>query len=273
MYQMQPKKKFGQNFLIDQSIIEKIINTAGNLENKNIVEIGGGSGNLTKHLLKAKPKKLLVIEIDKDYKEILSKILDRNSIETELISKDFLSTEIYSSFSEPPIIFGNLPYNISTKILAKLLTEASGKKKWDKLLLMFQLEVANRIVAKPDTKQYGRLSLFSQFYSLPSLEFQISKNSFFPIPKVESALVKFENNFQQDSHYNSVLFQDIIRKSFQGRRKMLRNTLKTSYGDISDILKICEIPENSRPENITLKQFCELTSAIEQLEYQLKITS
>ena len=239
MYQMPPKKKFGQNFLIDQSIIEKIIVTAGNLENKCIIEIGGGSGNLTKHLLKAKPKKLSVIEIDKDYSDILSKVLESNSIETKLISEDILNAEIYSSFSEPLIIFGNLPYNISTQILAKLLIEANGENKWDKLLLMFQLEVANRIVAKPDTKQYGRLSLFSQFYSHPSLEFQISKNSFFPVPKVESALVKFENNFQNNAHYNGLLFQDIIRKSFQGRRKILRNTLKTSYRDISEIIKLC----------------------------------
>ena len=263
MYQISPKKRFGQNFLIDQSIVEKIIFTAGNLENKSILEIGGGSGSLTKHLLKAKPKKLLVIEIDTDYAETLSKILDNNSIETELISKDVLETEIYSYFSEPPVIFGNLPYNISTKILAKLLTEANGENKWDKLLLMFQLEVANRIVAKPDTKQYGRLSLFSQFYSHPSLEFQISKNSFFPVPKVESALVNFQNNFENYSEYNGVLFQDIIKKSFQGRRKMLKNTLKTSYGDISNIMKACKISENIRPENISLKQFCKLTRAIE----------
>ncbi len=264
MYQMPPKKKFGQNFLIDQSIIERILVAAGNLENKSILEIGGGSGNLTKHLLKTKPKKLLVIEIDKDYSEILSKILDSTSIDTELVSKDVLHADIYSFFSEPPVIFGNLPYNISTKILAKLLTEGNDQNKWDKLLLMFQLEVANRIVAKPDTKQYGRLSLFSQFYSHPSLEFLISKKSFFPVPKVESALVKFENNFQNNAHYNSVLFQDVIRKSFQGRRKMLRNTLKTSYGDISDIMNLCEIPENSRPENITLEQFCELTRVLER---------
>ena len=129
---------------------------------------------------------------------------------------------------------------------------------------MFQLEVANRIVAKPHTKQYGRLSLFSQFYSLPSLKFQISKNSFFPVPKVESALVKFQKNCKNYVKYNQDLFHDIIKKSFQSRRKMLKNTLKTTYGDISDLIKSCGIAENSRPENISLKQFCELTRAIEQ---------
>ena len=264
MYKITPKKKFGQNFLTDKSIVDKIILSAGNIENKSIIEIGGGSGNLTKYILKAKPKKLLVIEIDKDCVEVLSKVLEDSSIETKLISEDVLKTDIYSFFSEPPVIFGNLPYNISTKILAKLLTKENDNPNWEKLLLMFQLEVANRIVAKPHTKQYGRLSLFSQFYSVPSLEFQISKNSFFPVPKVESALIKFQNNSKNYVNYNSVLFYDIIKQSFQGRRKMLKNTLKTDYRDICGLMELCGIAENSRPEDITLKQFCELTRAIEQ---------
>ena len=155
-------------------------------------------------------------------------------LKQQLISEDILNTDIYSYFSEPPVIFGNLPYNISTKILAKLLSPSNDRKtKWEKLLLMFQLEVANRIVAKPNTKQYGRLSLFSQFYSYPSLEFQIPKNFFFPIPKVESALVKFQKNYKTTTNTTVTLFQDIIKKSFQGRRKMIKNTLKTSYKDIS----------------------------------------
>ena len=264
MHEIAPKKKFGQNFLTDKSIVERIISSAGQLENKTILEIGGGTGNLTKYLMKAKPKRLLVIEIDKDYIEILKGVLKSKNVETLLISKDILQTDIYSYFSEPPVIFGNLPYNISTKILAKLLVPADRKKGWEKLLLMFQLEVANRIVAAPNTKQYGRLSLFSQFYSNPSLEFQIPKTSFFPIPKVESALVKFQSNSNNNDEYNGVLFQEIIKKSFQGRRKMIKNTLKNSYKDISTIMKICNIPENSRPENINLQQFCNLTKELEK---------
>ena len=264
MQKIEPKKKFGQNFLTDQSIIERIVSIAGQLENKSILEIGGGSGNLTKQLIKAKPKDLIVVEIDKDYVEILGKILQSSSVKTTLISKNILKTDIYSYFSEPPVIFGNLPYNISTKILAKLLPPSNDKNKWEKLFLMFQLEVANRIVAKPNTKQYGRLSLFSQFYSFPSLEFQIPKTSFFPIPKVESALVKFQSNYNYYNKHNSALFRDIIKKSFQGRRKMIKNTLKTSYKNIIELMAISDIPENSRPENITLQQFCNLTDALDK---------
>ncbi len=264
MHKIAPKKKFGQNFLTDQLIIERIVSIAGQLENKSILEIGGGSGNLTKHLIKAKPKKLVVVEIDKDYVEILSKILQSSSIKTTLISEDILKTDIYSYFSEPPVIFGNLPYNVSTKILAKLLSPSNDKTMWEKLFLMFQLEVANRIVAKPNTKQYGRLSLFSQFYSFPSLELQIPKTSFFPIPKVESALVKFQSNYKYYQKHNSALFRDIIKKSFQGRRKMIKNTLKTTYKNIVELMAISDIPENSRPENITLQQFCLLTDSIDK---------
>ena len=264
MHQIAPKKKFGQNFLTDQSIIERIVSIAGQLENKSILEIGGGSGNLTKHLIKAKPKDLIVVEIDKDYVEILGKILKSSSIKTKLISENILKTDIYSYFSEPPVIFGNLPYNISTKILAKLLPPSNDKNKWEKLFLMFQLEVANRIVAKPNTKQYGRLSLFSQFYSFPSLEFQIPKTSFFPIPKVESALVKFQSNYKYYQKHNNALFRDIVKKSFQGRRKMIKNTLKTINKNIIELMAISDIPENSRPENITLQQFCHLTDALDK---------
>jgi len=264
MQKIAPKKKFGQNFLTDQLAIERIVSSAGQLENKSILEIGGGSGNLTKHLIKAKPKNLIVVEIDKDYVEILSKILQSSSVETTLISEDILKTDIYRYFSEPPVIFGNLPYNISTKILAKLLTPSDNESRWENLFLMFQLEVANRIVAKPNTKQYGRLSLFSQFYSFPSLELQIPKTSFFPIPKVESALVKFQNNYKYYHKHNNALFRDIIKKSFQGRRKMIKNTLKTTYKNIIELMAICDIPENSRPENITLQQFCLLTDAVDK---------
>ena len=172
-----------------------------------------------------------------------------------MISEDILKTDIYNYFSEPPVIFGNLPYNISTKILAKLLPPSNDKNKWEKLFLMFQLEVANRIVAKPNTKQYGRLSLLSQFYSFPSLEFQIPKTSFFPIPKVESALVKFQSNYKYYHKHNNALFRDIIKESFQGRRKMIKNTLKTSYKNIIELMAISDIPKDSRPENITLQQF------------------
>ncbi len=264
MHEIAPKKKFGQNFLTDQSVIERIVSSAGRLENKSILEIGGGSGNLTKHLIKAKPKDLIVVEIDGDYVEILGKILKSSGIKTTLISKDILKTDIFSYFSEPPVIFGNLPYNVSTKILAKLLAPSDNKTRWENLFLMFQLEVANRIVAKPNTKQYGRLSLFSQFYSLPSLEFQIPKTCFSPIPKVESALVKFQSNCSYYNKHNSALFRDIIKESFQGRRKMIKNTLKASYKNIIELLEISNIPENSRPENVTLQQFCHLTDAIDK---------
>ena len=264
MHKIAPKKKFGQNFLTDQSVIERIVSIAGQLENKSILEIGGGSGNLTKHLIKAKPKDLIVVEIDKDYVETLGKILQSSSVKTTLISKNILKTDIYSYFSEPPVIFGNLPYNISTKILAKLLDSSNDKNTWEKLFLMFQLEVANRIVAKPNTKQYGRLSLFSQFYSFPSLEFKIPNTSFFPIPKVESALVRFQNNHKYYHKHDNALFRDIIKKSFQGRRKMIKNTLKTSYKNIIELMAVSDIPENSRPEDITLQQFCHLTDALDK---------
>ena len=261
---LAPKKRLGQNFLIDKSIVDNIILSAGQLENKSIIEIGGGTGNLTKYLLETNPKKLVVIEIDQDYNHILTKVLKSSRVETMLINQDILSTDISNYFSEPPIIFGNLPYNISTKILSKLLIPVNEKRNWEKLFLMFQLEVAKRIVAPPNTKDYGRLSLFSQFYSHPTIEFQISKKSFFPQPKVESALVKFEYNDQYYKKFNNKLFSEIIKMSFQGRRKMLKNSLKNKYDDICSILETCGIAEDCRAETLSLDQFCTITDKLDE---------
>ena len=255
------KKSLGQNFLASEKLINLIVDT-GNINNGDtVLEVGPGKGALTQKILEKKPKKLIVIEKDARLVKILKEKFE-NKI--NIINKDMLNVSYEDYFTNNLIIFGNLPYNISTKILTNLLAPKSGKGKWEILLLMFQLEVANRIVAMPNTKQYGRLSLFSQFYSCPSFQFQISKTSFFPVPKVESALVKFQRNNKNDNKYNSELFQEIIRKSFQGRRKLIKNTLKTSYSDISAIMEICNIPHDSRPENVTLEQFCELTYAIEK---------
>ena len=129
---------------------------------------------------------------------------------------------------------------------------------------MFQLEVAKRIVALPNTKDYGRLSLFSQFYSHPSIEFEISKKSFYPAPKVQSALIKFEYNDQYYKKFNNKLFLDLIKMSFQGRRKMLKNSLKKKYDNVSSVLKKCGIFENCRAENLTLKQFCKIAHKLEK---------
>ncbi|MDC3067797.1 16S rRNA (adenine(1518)-N(6)/adenine(1519)-N(6))-dimethyltransferase RsmA [Paracoccaceae bacterium] len=258
------KKKFGQNFITDQTVLYKILNIAGKLENKNVLEIGGGTGNLTKYLLHAKPKSLLVIEIDKECITSLERILNHKNQKTKLVHGNFLNIDISNYFTTPPVIFGNLPYNVSTKILTKLLMPANKKPFWDELLLMFQLEVAKRIVALPNTKEYGRLSLFAQFYSKPAIEMEISEESFFPRPKVRSALVRFKHCNDYMTNYDNDLFEKIIKKSFQERRKKIKNTLKSEHENILSILAKCNISGESRAENISIQQYCDLTKALEE---------
>ena len=156
-----PKKRYGQNFLTDKNIINNIVELSGDIENRDVLEIGGGTGNLTKRLLKENPRKLVVLEIDKDLIPTLQKIGHSKHKNIEIICEDILKFNILDHFKQPPIIVGNLPYNTSTKILANLLKP--WPLTWERLVLMFQIEVARRIVSQPNSKSYGRLSLLSQF--------------------------------------------------------------------------------------------------------------
>ena len=183
------KKSLGQNLLIDKNIINKILSMT-DIKNKNILEIGPGTGNLTKSILEKKPKKLLLIEKDKNFCDILYSQLD-NFNNYKVFNEDILKLDLNSNFRSE-IIFGNLPYNISTKIFTNLVTKISWPPKYKSLILMFQKEVGEKIIAKFKTKNYGRLSLLSNFRLDVLNKFIVSKNCFFPKPKVDSMVIHFK---------------------------------------------------------------------------------
>ena len=185
---IKPKKSLGQNFLLDKNIIKKIVDVGKINSHDNIIEIGPGTGNLTEFILKKQPKKIILIE--KDYKLIKSlyeKFNDSVNIENE----DILNFQIKNTSKEKFIIYGNLPYNISTEILAKWITDDEKFESTNKLIFMFQKEVADRILAKINSKNYGRLSIISNWRLNIKKEFDISPKSFFPKPKVDSTLLSF----------------------------------------------------------------------------------
>ncbi len=217
-----PKKRYGQNFLQDENIINNIVGLSGGLKDKNVLEIGGGRGNLTKRIMKEKPKKLVVLEIDNDLIPTLQKLEDINEQNVKVVCGDILKFDILDHFLQPPIIIGNLPYNISTKILTNLLT--SSPPVWEQLILMFQMEVAERIVSKPNSKNFGRLSVLAQFCSIPSIKMKISNKVFFPIPKVKSAVVVFNKRQNHKRKINSDLFFFIVKNCFSQRRKKIINS-------------------------------------------------
>ena len=186
--EIKPKKSLGQNFLTDKNIIQSIINV-GNITKESVVlEVGPGTGNLTDFILKKKPKKIFVVEKDKNLVDLLNKKFKEK---TNIINQDILKFKLNSISNENLIIYGNLPYNISTEILIKWIVEQEKFLSCEKLILMFQKEVADRILAKTNSKNYGRLSIISNWKLDIKKEFNISSKCFFPKPKVDSTLLSF----------------------------------------------------------------------------------
>ena len=183
------KKSLGQNFLIDQNIINKIINS-GSIKNKNILEIGPGTGNLTKAILSKNPKSLLVVEKDEALSILLNQNFEKQII---IINEDILKLNEKNIINDKLIVFGNLPYNISTEILCKWIVNLDSDEFWfEELILMFQKEVADRIIAKLNTSNYGRLTILTNWKLNIKKICDISPNSFSPKPKIESTLLHFE---------------------------------------------------------------------------------
>ena len=184
------KKSLGQNFLIDKNIINKIISLV-EIQGKSILEIGPGSGNLTESIVKKEPKKLDLIEKDYRFCEILKKKFNflKNC---KIINNDILYFDLNNYINKDTIVFGNLPYNVSTQILAKFISIDLWPPFYSKIIFMFQKEVADRILAKRNTKQYGRISVLVNFKLEAINHFNISKKSFFPVPKVDSTIIVFK---------------------------------------------------------------------------------
>ena len=261
-HQIFPKKRYGQNFLQDHNIINNIIELSGGLKDKDVLEIGGGTGNLTRQIIKENPKKLIVVEVDNDLVAKLRELEHLNQQNVKIVCGDILEFNIMKHFEQPPIIVGNLPYNISTKILTNLLM--SSPPAWTQLILMFQMEVAERIIAKPNSKKFGRLSVLAQYCSIPSIKIKISNKVFFPTPKVKSAVVVFNKRENYKKKISSDLFFVIVKKCFSQRRKKVINSLKNLYPSILSILEECNIDPNSRAENLSVEDFQRLTEIIQK---------
>ena len=221
---IKAKKSLGQNFLVDKNILEKIINTT-TIENKTVLEIGPGTGNLTSYILKKKPKKLIVIEKDNDLSFYLNNKFDN---QIEIINEDVLNINEKNISKDKMIVFGNLPYNISTEILSKWVINLKNNFWFECLILMFQKEVADRIIAKFNTSMYGRLSIISNWKLKIEKICDIDPSAFKPKPKIESSLLLFypRENFVKIKDPENL--EKVTRIFFNQRRKMLKNLLISS---------------------------------------------
>ena len=256
------KKKLGQNFLTNKEIIKKIADIANINKNTNIIEIGPGSGNLTEELLKRNPKKIYAVEFDKDLTNYLDKIKNHYKNFNYIIS-DALTFDEKRIFKKNSIIFGNLPYNISLKLLIKWIYSNPWPPFYDQMILMFQKEVADRIIAKSNTKKYGRISILSDTRLNVQFHFNISKKEFSPQPKVDSSVLSFTPKTNSNFKLEDLnILSDLTKIIFNTKRKMISKTLKKLFNEKE--LKIINFDniKNLRPENLDFNFYYKLVDLI-----------
>ncbi len=258
---IKPKKSLGQNFLIDRAVLEQIVDTV-EVANKEILEIGPGSGNLTTFILKKKPKKLYVIEKDDELALLLE---DKFTDEITIINDDVLKISEDKISSEKLTVFGNLPYNISTEILSKWITNLNKKIWFESLVLMFQKEVAERIIAESNTSKYGRLSILSNWKLNIKKIIDIKPQSFSPRPKIDSTLLLFTPREKIFELKDSKNLEMITRVFFSQRRKMLKKPFNQVFNNAKEVAKKFNIDLNLRPQNLEPEIYFKLVKEYEGL--------
>ena len=262
---LKAKKSLGQNFLIDKNIIKKIIEIGNINKNKIVMEIGPGYGDLTKNIVAMGPKKIYAIEKDKKLSLFLKKKFE-NINNIKVINRDFLDL-INENFNDSNVVvFGNLPYNISTKILASLIMLKKWPPWYDVLILMFQKEVADRITAKTHTKEFSRLTVLANWRLEIKKHFVISKNCFFPKPKINSTLLSFKPKKSNLINLkNSQNLEKVTRILFSNRRKMINKNFKKLFKDKLHLVKNLDIDLNKRPEELSNETYYKITAEYEKL--------
>ena len=260
---MKFKKSLGQNLLIDKNISKKILSLT-TIKGKSVIEIGAGTGNLSIEILKLIPKKLICIEKDKIFAKKL-KMLFKNEKRFSIVNGDILKLNLKKLLSEETIIIGNLPYNISTQILIKFIRYNPWPPKFNKLIFMFQKEVGEKIIANLGSKHYSRLSIITKSRLKIINYFYVSKNCFFPKPKVDSIVIEFQPIKRKDTSFKSVKSLEYITNVFfSNKRKMINKTFKKLKIDNKEFLKNENIDLSLRPENLSENIYFKITDFYEK---------
>tara|TARA_B100001093_G_scaffold296859_1_gene283073 strand:- start:867 stop:1655 length:789 start_codon:yes stop_codon:yes gene_type:complete len=259
---IKAKKSLGQNFLVDQKIIDTIVNVV-KIKDESILEIGPGTGNLTIDILKKKPKKMIVIEKDNQ----LALLLNKNfGTKIKIINEDVLKIDENKIENNSLTVFGNLPYNISTEILCKWILNIKDNDYWfDHLILMFQKEVADRIISDFNTKNYGRLSILANWRLNIKKICDVKPHSFFPKPKVDSTILLLEPKLDFFPIKNAKNLEKLTRIFFMHRRKMLKKPYNQLFNGNLKVADNLKINLNMRPQNLNFETYYKLTEEYENL--------
>ena len=258
------KKSLGQNFLINKEIIKKIADIATITKDTNIIEVGPGMGSLTKELLNRNPKKIYAIEYDKDLITSLEETKNNhNNFDYEI--NDALNINEKNIFEKKAIIFGNLPYNISLKLLIKWIYSDTWPPFYSQMILMFQKEVAERIIANCNNKKYGRISILTNTRLDVKFHFNVSKKEFNPEPKVDSSVLSFYPKQKSKFTLKDLdILSELTKTIFNNKRKMISKVLKKNFND--EELKVINFDKikNLRPENLDFNFYYKLLDLVKR---------
>lgn len=257
-HNLQARKSLGQNFLLDLNLTSKIARQAGDLTQCDVLEIGPGPGGLTRGLLSEGARKVLAIEKDSRCIPALNEIAKAYPDRLQIIDGDALEVDPLAHLTPPIRVAANLPYNIGTELLVRWLTPQDWPPFWQSLTLMFQREVAERIVARPGSKAYGRLALLAQWRADAKIVINLPPEAFSPPPKVSSAVVHLTALSEPRFPADAAILSRTVAAAFNQRRKMLRSALKGTAPDIEDRLIAAGLKPTDRAEQIPLEGFCAL---------------
>jgi len=262
-HQLSARKSMGQNFLLDLNLTAKIARQAGDLTGCDVLEIGPGPGGLTRGLLSEGARKVLAVEKDARCIPALEEIATAYPGRLQIINGDALAIDPLAHLTPPIRVAANLPYNIGTELLVRWLTPPDWPPFWSSLTLMFQREVAERIVAKPGSKAYGRLAILAQWRCEARLAMSLPPEAFTPPPKVSSAVVHLTALSEPRYPANPATLSRIVAAGFNQRRKMLRAALKGQAPDIEDRLRAAGLTPTDRAEQVSLEGFCALARELD----------
>lgn len=253
---LRAKKSLGQNFLTDPHILQRIVNGAGSLDGRTVIEVGPGPGGLTREIIKYPCKQVILIEQDNRCIPYLEALKDHFQGELTILNTDALELPLYNFGTAPRIIIANLPYNISVPLLLQWLKHLDD---FESLTLMFQKEVAARLVAVHDTSDYGRLSILCQWKANITKLFDLPPGAFLPAPKVSSTVVRLTPRLPRENVSWEAL-EKVAKAAFSQRRKMLRSSLKTLVSTPQVLLEKAHINPERRAESLTVQEFCTLAA-------------
>ena len=261
-HSLNAKKSLGQNFLLDLNLTAKIARLAGDLEGYDVLEVGPGPGGLTRGLLASGARRVIALEKDPRCIPALNEIAEVYPGQLDIFNTDALDFDVRSHLTVPIRIVANLPYNVGTALLIRWLTPKDWPPFWSTLTLMFQKEVAERIIATPGSKSYGRLAILAQWKSNPKIMMELPPEAFTPTPKVHSAVVHFDALPEPRFPAPAGLLTSTVAMAFNQRRKMLRSSLKSASPNIENVLRDAGIEPTARAEEISLEGFCALARGL-----------